>query len=128
MHKIYTLLLAITLACFPLIASSHHSFSAEFDIGSPVEVTGTVTHVEWTNPHAWFHLDVEDENGNIEKWKIEMLGINALVRSGISPKTIEPGDLLTITGYGARDGTNTANAASLTLTETGETLWESARN
>ena len=122
--RIFSILL-FTLASLSGAAavSAHHSFSAEFDVGRPVEITGAVIEVEWTNPHAWVHL----ETSNGEKWAVEMLGVNALVRSGMSPKTVGPGDVLTITGFGSRDGTNTANASSVTRTENGESLWSSAR-
>ena len=110
-----------------LDARAHHSFSAEFDIGRPVEITGTVTAIEWTNPHAWVHLEVVDADGNREQWAVELLGINALVRSGMSPRNVGAGDKLTVTGFGARNGTNTANASSVTRTDTGEALWTSAR-
>jgi hypothetical protein len=105
---------------------SHHSFSAEFDIGRPVSVTGTVSRIEWTNPHAWIFLDTEDDQGNAEGWAIEMLGINALMRSGLSPRTLEAGDVISVEGYGSRDGSNTANATLVTKTTTGERLWASA--
>jgi len=108
--------------------NGHHSFSAEFDVGRPVDITGAVIDIEWTNPHAWVHVAVEDEQGNVENWAVEMLGVNALVRSGMSPQTVKPGDVLTITGYGSRDGSNTANASSVTRTATGESLWASAGN
>jgi len=109
-------------------ANGHHSFSAEFDVGRPVDITGAVIDIEWTNPHAWVHVAVEDEQGNVENWAVEMLGVNALVRSGMSPQTVKPGDVLTITGYGSRDGSNTANASSVTRTASGESLWASAGN
>lgn len=108
-------------------AVAHHSFSAEFDVGRPVEITGTVTSIEWTNPHAWVHIETVDDEGNRESWAVELLGINTLVRSGMSPRTVKAGDVLTVTGYGARNGTNTANASSVTRADTGETLWTSAR-
>jgi len=108
-------------------AAAHHSFSAEFDIGRPIEITGTVTNIEWTNPHAWVHLEVTGPDGEAVPWAVELLGINALVRGGMSPRTVTTGDVLTITGFGARNGTNTANASSVTKTETGERLWSSSR-
>lgn len=112
----------LTAALASSNAGAHHSFSAEFDIGRPVEITGTVTKIEWTNPHAWIHLETEAD-GKREQWAVEMLGINALVRSGVSPTTVKAGDKLTIAGYGARNGTNTANASSVKRADTGETLW-----
>lgn len=117
---------ALALLLSSVGAAAHHSFSAEFDIGRPVELTGTVAEIEWTNPHAWIHIETVGEAGNRERWAIELLGINALVRSGISPRTVKPGDVLTVTGFGARNGTNTANASSVTRTDTGERLWTSA--
>ena len=111
-----------------LTAVSHHSFSAEFDVGRPVELTGTVTSIELTNPHAWLFIETEDDQGNLQSWAIELLGINVLMRSGMTHNTVKPGDLLTITGFGSRDGTNTANASSVAKKETGELLWASARD
>lgn len=127
MRIIPTLLAGIAALLASATALSHHSFSAEFDVGRPVNVTGTVTELEWTNPHAWIHLDVADDQGNSQAWAVELLGINALIRSGISPKTVKPGDKLTVTGFGARNGTNTANASTVSRAETGESLWTNVR-
>jgi hypothetical protein len=117
--------------CVALVAAanafSHHSFSAEFDVGRPVTLAGTVKDFEWTNPHAWLHLETKDAQGNVELWAIEMLGVNSLIRNGMSPQTVKTGDLLTVTGFGSRDGTNTANASTVQRTETGQTLWTSDR-
>ena len=104
----------------------HHSFSAEFDVGRPVDITGTLTSVEWTNPHAWLHIDVEDDQGKVVSWAVEMLGVNTLVRSGMTPQTLKSGDRLRVTGFGSRDGGNAANASSVSR-ESGESLWSSAR-
>jgi hypothetical protein len=104
---------------------SHHSFSAEFDVGRPVNLAGTLKRVEWTNPHAWLHMEVTDNQGKVQLWAVELLGVNALVRNGMSSKTVKPGDKLTVIGYGARNRTNTANASSVNRTDTGETLWTS---
>lgn len=104
----------------------HHSFTAEFDVNRPIKLTGSVSRVEWTNPHAWIFVETEDETGSPQSWAIEMLGINALMRSGLTRETIKPGDVITVEGFGSRDGTNTGNASTVTMTDTGQLLWESA--
>lgn len=123
----FSVLLSVASIAVATHAVAHHSFSAEFDVARPVELVGTVTAIEWTNPHAWLHIDTEDEAGNQVSWAVELLGINTLVRSGMTPQTVRPGDVLTVKGFGSRDGTNTANASAVTRTATGETLWSSAR-
>jgi hypothetical protein len=121
--------MAAGVASALLVASvysyAHHSFSAEFDVAKPLKLTGTVIEIEWTNPHAWVHLDVKDEAGDSQRWAVEMLGVNSLVRTGMNPRTVKAGDVLTVTGFGARNGTNTANASSVTRAATGESLWVS---
>jgi hypothetical protein len=125
------IVLLVVTSLVALLASvgalSHHSFSAEFDVGRPVNIEGTVIEMEWTNPHAWLHMETRDEQGNTQQWAVELLGINSLVRSGMSPKTVKPGDRLTVTGFGARNATNTANASTVTRTDTGEALWTNVR-
>ena len=107
-------------------AMAHHSFSAEFDIKRPIEFTGTVTDVKWTNPHAWFYIEVKDDDGNIQNWAIELLGINVLLRRGWTRDKINPGDVLMVEGFGARDGSNTGNASVVTIASTGEQVWGNA--
>ena len=109
-------------------ADAHHSFSSEFDIGQPVEIAGTVTDIEWTNPHAWVHIESTDADGNRVQWAVELLGVNTLARSGLTRRTLKPGDSITVAGYRARNGTHTANASSMTRTDTGERLWTSSAN
>jgi hypothetical protein len=94
---------------------AHHSFAAVFDANVVVEVTGTVTEVEWMNPHAWIHVDVENDDGEIEKWSFELGSPNGLIRRGWSRGTINVGDELAISGYRARDGSTRANVRSVTL-------------
>ena len=113
------------LAAVP--AAPHHAFSAEFDINRPVKLTGTVTKVEWTNPHAWVFIDATDGDGNVQSWAIELVGINDLLRLGWGRDRVKSGDVINVDGFGARNGTNTANAASVTLASTGELLWASVR-
>lgn len=126
MRFLLSMVIGLVSVFMPLSALSHHSFSAEFDVGRPVDIVGSVIEVEWTNPHAWIHLNVENQSGGTEKWAVEMLGVNTLVRSGMTPQTLKAGDRLRITGFGSRDGTNTANASSVSR-ENGEALWSSAR-
>ena len=127
MRKTLSVLCGLVSALFAEAAISHHSFSAEFDVGKPVTLVGTVKDFEWTNPHAWLHLEVTDAQGNVQEWAVEFLGVNSLVRTGLSPQNVKAGDKLTVTGFGARNGTNTANGSSVTRTDTGETLYTSAR-
>ncbi len=106
-------------------ATPHHAFASEFDINKPVSLRGPVTNMEWTNPHAWLFMEAEDNDGNVQTWSVELVGINDLLRLGWGRDRVEVGDVISVEGYGARNGTNTANAASVTLTATGELLWES---
>lgn len=112
------------LAAVPAVP--HHSFAAVFDINRPIELTGTVTRLEWTNPHAWIHIDVEGTDGDVESWSVELLGINTLLKQGWRPDLVNPGDAVSVEGYGARDGGTSANASVITLVGTGEQLWASA--
>ena len=122
-------ILEVVFAAVWLLASaraiSHHSFAAEFDLNRPVELTGTVSHVQWTNPHAWIHVEVEGDNGSVQSWAIELLGINTLVRRGWTRETLKAGDVISIEGYGARDGSNAVNGTTVTRTDSGEMIWDS---
>ena len=105
---------------------SHHSFAAVFDVNRRVEFTGTVRRLEWTNPHAWIYLDVEDAESNGESWSVELLGVNTLLKQGWNPDILQPGDVISVEGFGARDGSTSANASVVTVVETGEKLWVAA--
>jgi hypothetical protein len=106
-------------------ALPHHSFAAVFDINRPIEFTGTVTRLEWTNPHAWIYIDAEDANGNVQNWSIELLGINTLLKQGWKPGILKAGDVVQVKGFGARDGSTRGNASVFTLVATGQQLWVS---
>ena len=104
---------------------AQHAFSAEFDVGRPVTLTGAVVEIEWTNPHAWMHIETSDDNGNTERWAVELVGINGLVRFGFTRKSVKVGETLTIEGFGARNGSNTANASVIMRAESKDILWSS---
>ena len=113
-----TALAAAQTAAMP--ARAHHSFPAQYDAEQPVTLTGSVTRVEWTNPHIFIFIDVTDEaSGETANWALEMGGPNALLRLGWKRDSLQPGDVITVEGSLARDGSNLANATSIVLTATG---------
>jgi hypothetical protein len=96
-------------------AVAHHAFSTEFDANQPITLKGTISRIEWINPHAWIHLDVPGENGTVVKWMIEAGSPNTLVRRGLTRDTIPPGIEVVVFGYRHRNGTNAANGRDVTL-------------
>jgi hypothetical protein len=104
----------------PIVA--HHSFAAVFDRESPIELTGTVTEVEWMNPHAWIYIDVERENGEIENWGFEMGSPSGLIRRGWNHDSLQVGQVITVMGVRARDGSQRGAVRTVTLS-TGESLF-----
>ena len=96
-------------------AAAHHAFSAEFDADRPVSFGGTVTRMEWTNPHVWIHLDVDLPDGTVEAWAFEGGTPNVLFRRGFTKRSVLPGTRVFVDGYQAKDGTNRANGRDLTF-------------
>jgi hypothetical protein len=94
---------------------AHHAFSAEFDARKPLKLEGTVTKVEWINPHAWFHIDVKKPDGTIEKWMIEAGNPHNLFRRGFTKDIVTAGMVIVVDGYQAKDGSRRANGRDLTL-------------
>ena len=93
---------AVLAAGVPVLA--HHSFAAQYDQGRPIEVKGTVTRVEWTNPHARFYIDSKNDRGEVTNWNFEIASPNVLVRNGWKRTTLKIGDEITVAGYLARLG------------------------
>ena len=104
-------------------AMAHHSFAAEFDASKPANLSGTVTKVEWQNPHAWFYMDVKDDAGKVSNWGVELGSPNGLMRAGWNKNSLKVGDVITVEGSRAKDGSNHANARFVTLASTGKKLF-----
>ena len=115
-------LAGLLITAVPVVA--HHSFAAEYDASKPIKLTGTVTKIEWTNPHCFFHIDVKNEqSGKVENWALELGNPNALLRAGWSRNSLKIGDAITVEGSRARDGSLHANARSMVLASTGQRLF-----
>jgi hypothetical protein len=107
-------------------ASAHHSLSSEFDISKTVTITGTVTKMEWTNPHAWLHVEVKDEGGEVALWNVEFGSPNALYRRGWRRTDLPERVVVAVTGYLAKDGSKTISASDVKLPD-GRTLFAGTR-
>lgn len=103
----------LLISALPVFA--HHSFAAEYDAGKPIELKGRVAKVEWTNPHARFYIDVKDANGKVTTWNFELASPNVLSRNGWTRHSLQEGDEITVQGSMAKDGSNLANARTVTL-------------
>jgi hypothetical protein len=109
--------LCLWLLATAVPASAHHAFAAEFDADRPVEFSGTVTKVEWINPHVWIHIDVNTDAGATENWAFEAGTPNVLFRRGFTRRSLLPGVDVLVDGYQAKDGTNRANGRDITLSD-----------
>jgi hypothetical protein len=110
---ISALFIAAAAYAAPLLA--HHSFAAEFDLDQPIKLRGTVTEVEFMNPHSWIHIDVKKDDGTVESWAIEGGTPNTLFRMGVNQNSLKSGTEIVVDGYRSRDGANRANGRDITL-------------
>jgi hypothetical protein len=114
--------IAVVVSCIGMLlasapASAHHAFAAEFDSARPVKLKGTVTKMEWINPHSWIHIDVKNADGTVTSWMIECGSPNTLFRRGVTKDSLPAGTEVLVDGYLAKDGSNRANGRDVTLTD-----------
>lgn len=107
--------LGVSFAATGASLSAHHAFAAEFDAAKPVKFKGTVTRMEWVNPHVWLHMDVKKPDGTVENWAFEAGTPSVLFRRGFTRKSLLPGTEVVIDGYQAKDGSRRANGRDITF-------------
>src|SRR5207302_9776602 len=113
--KILALIIGIGLLLAAVPVWAHHAFAAEFDANKPVKFRGTVTKMEWINPHAWIHVDVKGDDGKVTNWMVECGTPNTLLRRGFTKDTVTAGMEIVVDGYKAKDGSNRANGRDVTF-------------
>ena len=113
--SIFAIVCGLLVPAIPVLA--HHSFAAEYDSKKPIKLTGTVTKVEWENPHARFYVDVKDAEGKVENWNFELGAIPVLLKQGWRKSSLKIGDQVTVEGFAAKDNSMSGSARNVTLAD-----------
>jgi len=117
MRKVLSVVAGVLAAAAALPALAHHSFAAEFDASKPVKLEGTVTKMEWINPHSWIHMDVTTPSGEVQHWMVEGGAPNALLRRGWTKNSLPAGSKIMVQGFQAKDGSMRANGRDITFAD-----------
>jgi len=117
MRKVLSVVAGVLAAAAALPVLAHHSFAAEFDANKPVKLEGTVTRMEWINPHSWIHIDVRTSSGEVQHWMVEGGAPNALLRRGWTKNSLPTGTKIMVQGFQAMDGSMRANGRDITFAD-----------
>ena len=128
MKRLWRALLTVAVMLLSAVAvRAHHSFAAEYDANQPIVLKGEIARIDLVNPHAWLYLEVKETDGTVVRWNIEMGAPNNLIRRGVTKTTLPIGEVVTVDGYRAKDGSHTVNGRAIKMSD-GRTLFTGSSN